>query len=300
MPVADGIAVAEEPWNINHIRLASEEYVKPSDLLDSKEWVDYIVELFELHQLRASNEIDDEMKSKADYTVKLLRQRFGEFVESRKIPPSKQDHWVLKFARKNLSVVAAVMVLSDHLKMDISCLRESDSLLTNNINSFLPCLSKPTYEGAYGEFDRNRNENTRSGKCTRRGCPVRQDEHYNEAKKKKASSHFYMMYPAEESPRAGYSCKQGFFESLTQVIFACFDPKSEAAKKLDKGVDECGLLLLSDEDKKNIRSSMKDLASLQKFQEIVAYQFEFGYDLAIASGLNVSTNPGFESILGVF
>ena len=83
MPVADGIALAEEPWNINHIRLASEEYVKPSDLLESKEWVEYIVELFELHQLRASNEIDDEMKSKADYTVKLLYGKDSENLLSR-------------------------------------------------------------------------------------------------------------------------------------------------------------------------------------------------------------------------
>ena len=93
-----------------------------------------------------------------------------------------EDHWVLKFARKNLSVVA-------------SCLRESDSLLSNNINNFLPCLSKPTYEGTYGEFDRNRNENTRSGKCTRRGCLVRQQEHYNEAKKKKAMA--YQFNPSK-------------------------------------------------------------------------------------------------------
>ena len=42
----------------------------------------------------------------------------------------------------------------------------------------------------------------------------------------------------------------------------------------------CGLLLLSDEVKTHIWSSMKDLASLQKFQDIVVYQFKFGYDLA--------------------
>ena len=55
------------------------------------------------------------------------------------------------------------------------------------------------------------------------------------------------------------------------------------------------------EEKELIRSSMnKDLASIQKFQDIVAYQLEFGYDLAISPEHNVSRNPGFESVLGVF
>jgi hypothetical protein len=44
----------------------------------------------------------------------------------------------------------------------------------------------------------------------------------------------------------------------------------------------------------------KELSALQKFQDIVAYQFEFGYDLALSPELNVLRSPGFESVLGVF
>ncbi len=42
------------------------------------------------------------------------------------------------------------------------------------------------------------------------------------------------------------------------------------------------------------------MKELQKFQDICAYQLEFGYDLAIGPGNNVSRSPGFESVLGVF
>ena len=70
---------------------------------------------------------------------------------------------------------------------------------------------------------------------------------------------------------------------------------------LDKDWKEGGLLILSDEDKKLIKSSMgKDLAHIQRFQDTVAYQLEFGYDLAIPPELNVSRSPGFESLLGIF
>jgi hypothetical protein len=37
-----------------------------------------------------------------------------------------------------------------------------------------------------------------------------------------------------------------------------------------------------------------------KFQEIVAYLFEFGYDLALSPENDVSRSPGFELILGIF
>lgn len=38
----------------------------------------------------------------------------------------------------------------------------------------------------------------------------------------------------------------------------------------------------------------------QKFRSILAYQFELGYDLAIALSDNVSQSPGFESFIGIF
>ena len=37
-----------------------------------------------------------------------------------------------------------------------------------------------------------------------------------------------------------------------------------------------------------------------KFQHMLAYQMELGYDLALSPNDVVSSNPGFESVLRVF
>jgi hypothetical protein len=55
------------------------------------------------------------------------------------------------------------------------------------------------------------------------------------------------------------------------------------------------------DDEHRIRSCLKkELTSVQKFQEVIAYLFEFGYDLALSPENNACRSPGFESILGVF
>jgi hypothetical protein len=95
--------------------------------------------------------------------------------------------------------------------------------------------------------------------------------------------------------------KLGCFKHLTQVIAAGFDPSSEPAKIQDKDHTSGGLLIINAEDQHRIKSSLKkDLNSVQKHQEIIAYLFEFGYDLAISPENNVSRSPGFETVLGVF
>jgi hypothetical protein len=44
----------------------------------------------------------------------------------------------------------------------------------------------------------------------------------------------------------------------------------------------------------------KGLTGIQKFDDMCAYQFEMGYDLAVSPGYNVSESPGFESVLGIY
>jgi hypothetical protein len=51
----------------------------------------------------------------------------------------------------------------------------------------------------------------------------------------------------------------------------------------DKDHTSGGLLITNAEDQRRIKSLLKkDLTSIQKHQEIIAYLFEFGYDLAIS------------------
>ena len=85
------------------------------------------------------------LKAKADVLLKMFRQRLKEHILKR--AESRIDHWVWKFARKNLAVVAAYMILAGHTKPRITCIREGGSLLSLNVNNFTPCLRSPTHEG---------------------------------------------------------------------------------------------------------------------------------------------------------
>ena len=50
-----------------------------------------------------------------------------------------------------------------------------------------------------------------------------------------------------------------------------------------------------------IQPSMKQQpCHLLKFHAYLAYLFELGYDVAIHPSMNVSSDPGFESFIGVF
>ncbi len=109
------------------------------------------------------------------------------------------------------------------------------------------------------------------------------------------------MYPSKEGKRIEKRDKLGCFEHLTQIIRAGFDPASEPAMQVIKNYKEGGLLIMSKDDECRIKLCLKkELTAVQKFQEVIAYLFEFGYDLALSPENNVSHRPGFESILGIF
>ncbi len=76
---------------------------------------------------------------------------------------------------------------------------------------------------------------------------------------------------------------------------------SEPAMQVNKNYNEGGLLIMSKDDKRCIKSCLnKELMAVQKFQEVIAYLFELGYDLALSLENNVPCSPGFELILGIF
>ncbi len=109
------------------------------------------------------------------------------------------------------------------------------------------------------------------------------------------------MYPSNQGKRQAKRDKLGCFEHLTQVIAVVFDPAAEPAMHVRKDRNKGGLLILSRDDKRQIKSALKkDLTPVQKFQEVIAYLFELGYDLALSPENNVVHSLGFESILGVF
>ena len=90
---------------------------------------------------------------------------------------AKKNHWILRFAFKNLPIIAVTMILLKHLKLDLKCLGKSECLLSSNVNQFIPCLAFPKREGAYLYFDVNRGIFIRSGKVVRHGFQSRHNKH---------------------------------------------------------------------------------------------------------------------------
>ena len=193
------------------------------------------------------------------------------------------------------------MILSGHLKMDLESLNETDGLLVTDLSSFVKCEVHPTDEGAYLYFDTNRRVFVRSGNVVGRGFDKRDREHLLASKASTPSSNVYHVYPSNDYSRAKKCGRKGQFESLVQVVAAGFDATSEHIKYIDKDYKDGGVLILSKNEKRNIKAGMKNLNCTDnvKFRHMLAYQMEFGYDLSISPDDNVSSNPGFESVLGV-
>ena len=293
--------------NVTTVRLGETAHVMPSELLGCPLWRDNVIRLFELQKRKDNmrvdpgSEIAEAMKAAANRLLLLLRFRFKILLKRRIRQVARRDHWSMCFAYNNLPVVAAVLVLSGHIKSDLECLNERDSLLCTKSNSYIKCDDCPNNEGAYLYFDTVRHVFVRSGKVGRRGFAERGADHVKGAKETRPSSVFYRLYPSKESPRAN-SKRRGHFESLIQVVAAGFDPKSEHVENLDKHYKNGGVLILTKDEERLIKSSMKNLkcTAKVKFNHMLAYLMEMGYDLTLAPGDVVSANPGFESVLGVF
>lgn len=175
------------------------------------------------------------------------------------------------------------MVLADHVNTDLSCLDDTKSPLANKYNNkFILCASFSNREGTYLYYDNNLDEFIRSGKVCGRVFLERHKEHECESRKDgNGGNHFYFMYPSKGNNETVIQSKQGWFESLTQFIAAGFDSQSSSALSVDKNYSEGGVLILNEADKEKIRSSMRQNPNiLQKFHSFLAYQIEFGYDIA--------------------
>ena len=81
-----------------------------------------------------------------------------------------------------------------------------------------------------------------------------------------------------------------------------YDSTNQTVKKfLTKDVGKEGIILLKDDDISRVSEvNFHNWSKDEKIMELIAYQFELCYNLAIIPLDNVSSNPEFESILGVW
>ena len=90
----------------------------------------------------------------------------------------KQEHWCLRWVEKIMTQMAAIMILLDHIKVDLEYLDKTLSLVKSNdycvsVNSI---LDKHNYN-SYFYHDSNNKNWIRTGKVTCRGVTLRHYEH---------------------------------------------------------------------------------------------------------------------------
>ena len=269
--------------------------VKPSVILSDKVKFDFIRSTFDPNSKTLMNSISfplpEEVLLKADCLYSILASRLRSHTQTRVIPAQRKNK-CLNWARKNLALVAAYMIIADHIITDISCIDESSCIIKPPMsNSFLLCANEElAHLGCYLHYDTNKYVWIRSGSAAGAGgFGQRLDQHTKRAESNSNpdNSQFYDNYPSMKSVRSTSRGKRGMFEHLNPYIGASFT-------NIPPEVVKC--LLIHDNDDadwiSNLKLNGKQLN--EKYHQMIAYLFELGYDLAISRIHNVSNSPGFE------
>ena len=273
--------------------------ILPSAILANQQKIDCLFFLFDHRSNMLPLEVTDVLKAKADRLFSALRGRLRTRIQLRGMVESKREYWCLVWAEKNLSVVAAYMVLFGHVKEDIYCLSEMSCLLSPSPNNFLLCTNaEADLQGCYLYRDTNDNVWVQSGKATGKSFRVVHEEYLKKAAApcNPSNSTFVDAYPSRGSQRAGTSMsKYGFFEYLQQHVAVAFNPDANISV-FSKDYDAGGLFHFTDDEKKSITNTNFDGRGVDgKFAEMAAYLFQLGYHLAISPRNNKPDSPNFEA-----
>ena len=105
------------------------------------------------------------------------------------------------------------------------------------------------------------------------------------------------------STRKDSSTKKGYFDNLEQFVAIGFDVGNEKLNKwITNELDKGGIFSFNQNEKNKIdllRINGRATAVLKKI-DVISYQIELSYNLAISQCDNVSQNPGSESCIGIW
>jgi hypothetical protein len=196
----------------------------------------------------------DLLQEQANILLKLLWARLDQHIIDR-VPQSKHKHWIWQFVRKNLSRVAAAMILFDHVVHDLERFATNPKkCLLRNVSSqglsFIPLVVATSAsteaarktEGSYLYFDREEAVWIRSGKVCGRKFAERHKEHKKSSELKcetSRQSRFYTHYPSKTATAATVRSRRGFFDDLSMYCGLAFDRVSPSLHFLQD--DENGI-----------------------------------------------------------
>ena len=175
-------------------------------------------------------------------------------------------------------------------------------------SGFLPALDEEL-EGSYLHYSNEEGAWVRTGKAvgSDMSSPINGIVFRNKMghSKKAATASlvdgecFYTMYPARSNSNQ-LPNRMGYFDDLTQYCGFSFK-RSGNVEALVSTVDGECLFDWSLYIKKLETANIRGCKSMREKQlVVVGYFFELCYDICLSPRHNVSNNPGFESILGVF
>ena len=199
--------------------------------------------------------------------------------------------------------MAALMVLFNHVKDDISSLYDNVTLLNTPIFFVKVAGNESNKQGAYLHCDNNDDCWVRSGKVTGRGLKVRNDEHLKKAKAKQSASKFYLRYPTKCRARSNSTRRKGLFDNLTQFVAVGFVVANDKFdRKVSLEYEQDGIFLFNESEKTRINASNKadrNMTALKRI-DMIAYLIDIAYNIAISPVHNVSDNLGFELYLNIY
>ena len=252
--------------------------------------------------------IEGEKAEHADEIGCIIRKRLAKHIRTKITDPSKHNHPALLFVCTNLPRFAALLCFFNQARRS-RVLNSKSNLLQHPLSSgFLPAIDK-TLEGSYLHCSNEKLRWIRSRKAVGSDSsnPINGIVYQNEeGHRKKAISatlidgeYFYTLYPSESNTNQ-LPNKISHFEDLTQYCGFSFHRNNNVegltATEEGKCLFDWSVYINHVE-----RSKVGGLKTLREKQlTVVGYFFELCYDICLSPSVNVSNNPGFESILGVF
>lgn len=269
----------------------------PAELLDDDAWVALVDAAF----LPPSGGRKDggPVAQQASTLVGLLQARLHGHVAAR-APRGKQDHWVWRFVRDNMGIVAAILACHG-LVGDLEFATEAACLLSDMGNFQLAVDDLLKLQGAYTYW--HKHCCVRSGtSCGADACfGTRHTQHTKCARLTKPAdmTRFYLRYPCRESLKLAGKVARGTHEDLQMRVGVAFDRFSSSAVDAVCSPD---LFAWSPETLTHMdAASFRGLGnSRSKKLVMVSYLLELALDLLIAPHANSSQAPGFETPLGCF
>jgi hypothetical protein len=307
--VQEQVAAAPDP-TVETLGNADDDGPPPSFFLLDRNWVEQVHVNCVGGSFVEMESVDDAMKTRADLLAKLIRQRLANH-KSEKVDANKQSHFTLGWFSDNVSRVAAIAVLANHVRAEPDTIDGNACLLqypTQGVdNKFLVIVNDLLKaEGCYLYYDKIEHEWRRSGKVSDRGFGDRHKDHWKNAKNSGSStaakqSKLYTEYPSKESNlvrlggESGEKCWKGYFEDLVLYCGIGFDRSRTVSGLIEtdegKGIfswDKTVIDCLAGSTKLGDTMSDRQLC-------MVAYLLELGYDLMISPKFNLSRMPGFEA-----